>query len=239
MTLNRLKDASSPAAKLYSETFSTRPWFADLFPDYRSVPAAELPAGYDSGNAFTSVCINVPVYLAWLLGRCLAAGVVVKRADLGHIHDAFVTPSGRRADVVINCSGLASRSLPGVEDKTLFPVRGQLVLVRNEAPLMLACSGADGGTDEMIYCMMRAAGGGTVLGGCAQKDNWSPDIDPALAERIKQRAVELCPELVGKGQGVEGLSVIRNAAGLRPFRENGPRVEKEIIDGSWVVHNYG
>lgn len=85
---------------------------------------------------------------------------------------------------------------------------------------------------------MRAGGGGTVLGGCYQKHNWSSDIDHNLAQRIMKRCVEICPELTN-GKGVEGLDIIRHGVGLRPFRDGGARIEKETIDGVKVVHNYG
>ncbi len=35
------------------------------------------------------------------------------------------------------------------------------------------------------------------------------------------------------------LSIIRHGVGLRPVREDGPRIEKEQIRNVWVVHNYG
>lgn len=54
-----------------------------------------------------------------------------------------------------------------------------------------------------------------------------------------KRALEIRPQLVGKGQGIEGLDVIRHAVGLRPLRDGGPRIEKENVDGVVVVHNYG
>lgn len=53
-----------------------------------------------------------------------------------------------------------------------------------------------------------------------------------------KRAVEICPELTG-GKGIEALSVIRHGVGLRPLRTGGVRIEKEKIDQTWVVHNYG
>lgn len=53
-----------------------------------------------------------------------------------------------------------------------------------------------------------------------------------------KRSVALCPALTN-GKGIEHLSVIRHAVGLRPMREGGPRVEKEKIGGVWVVHQYG
>ena len=81
-------------------------------------------------------------------------------------------------------------------------------------------------------------GGGTLLGGSYQKGNWDSQIDLSLANRIMKRAVELCPSLTG-GKNLEHLSIVRHSVGLRPLRIGGPRLEKEKIDGTWVVHNYG
>lgn len=128
--------------------------------------------------------------------------------------------------------------LGGVEDKTVIPARGQIVLVRNEAGKMMDISGTDDGDDEACYVMTRAAGGGTILGGSYQKGNWDSQVDPNLAVRIMKRAVKLCPALTG-GKGFEHLDVIRHGVGLRPVRERGTRVEKERVGNVWVVHNYG
>ena len=67
--------------------------------------------------------------------------------------------------MVINCTGLSAHKLGGVEDSKMFPIRGQTVLVRNEADAMYSISGNDDGPNEMAYIMTRAAGGGTILGG--------------------------------------------------------------------------
>lgn len=54
-----------------------------------------------------------------------------------------------------------------------------------------------------------------------------------------KRAIASAPQLVQKGQGIEGLDIIRHGVGLRPLREGGPRVEKDTVDGVNIVHNYG
>lgn len=59
---------------------------------------------------------------------------------------------------MVNCTGLSSRTLGGVEDKTLYPARGQLVVVRNTVGAMSSISGCDDGEDETSYTMMRADG---------------------------------------------------------------------------------
>lgn len=106
--------------------------------------------------------------------------------------------------------------------------------------------------EEVCYLMTRPSAGGTILGGCYQKGNWSGEVDKGLSRRIMRRAVEVCPGLVPDGKGVEGLEVIKEGVGLRPVREEGVRLEVEevgVLDEMrnqgasggkvTVVHNYG
>lgn len=82
-----------------------------------------------------------------------------KRATLAHITEAAnIHASGKKADLVINCTGLSSRKLGGVCDDTLLPVRGQIVMVQNDPGIMQTISGTDDGDDEITYIMTRAAG---------------------------------------------------------------------------------
>ena len=61
-----------------------------------------------------------------------------------------------------------------------------------------------------------------------------------LSKRIMQRAIEICPQLVKPGEGIEGLDIIHHSVGLRPTRIGGPRIELEELPGNLiVVHNYG
>ncbi|PHH89480.1 hypothetical protein CDD83_5975 [Cordyceps sp. RAO-2017] len=222
--------------------FDREPWFRSLLPDFRELDASDgpLPAGHESGCEFTSVCINTATYLQWLLGQCLRNGVVVRRAVLADIGEAkALSHTGGPARVVVNATGLGSLKLGGVDDGGMLPIRGQTVLVRNECQPMVTTSGTEDGTAETFYLMQRAGGGGTILGGTYDLNNWGSDPDPNIALRIMKRAVDLCPELTG-GRGVEALSVVRHGVGLRPFRKGGVRLEAEPEpDGSWIVHNYG
>ena len=208
---------------------------------YQEIPQSELRLDIDSAFSFTAVCINTALYLPWLVSQCLKAGVVFKRAIFSHISEAgrpAVHHSGAKADFIINCTGLSALKLGGVEDQSLVPVRGQIVIVRNDPGGIFSLSGSDDGPEEPVYMMTRAAGGGTVLGGSRHKGNWESQVDPNLAIRIMKRCVDLCPELTG-GRGIEHLDIIRHGVGLRPLREGGPRIEKEKLDDTWVVHNYG
>ncbi|KAJ5690396.1 hypothetical protein N7462_004788 [Penicillium macrosclerotiorum] len=237
---NRKKDQGSATGKWFSELVQPNPWYKDVVPKFEAIPNDQLGPSIDNAQKFVSVCINTAIYLPWLVGQCVKNGTVFERAVFKHIADAAHSHhSGQKADVVVNCTGLSSRFLGGVVDEKLQPARGQIVIVRNDPGPMVSVSGTDDGEDEAMYIMTRAAGGGTILGGSYQKGDWNPLPDPNLANRIMARAVAAAPQLVEKGQGIEGLSIIRHGVGLRPLRDGGPRIEKDQIDGVQVVHNYG
>ena len=236
----RAKDANTPVGEWFRELVREDAWFKDVLPDFRVLPKNELPSGMDGGTAFTTVCINTALYLPWLASQCLKYGAQIRRGNVKHISEAAnLHHSGKRADLVVNATGLASLKLGGVEDTTMYPARGQITVVRNDPGMMASTSGTDDGGDEACYIMHRAAGGGTVLGGCFQVGNWESQVDLNLSTRIMKRAVALCPSLVPEGAGIEALDVVRHGVGLRPMRKDGIRVEKEVIGGLQVVHNYG
>ncbi|CRK19305.1 hypothetical protein BN1723_017774, partial [Verticillium longisporum] len=149
--------------------------------------------------------------------------------------------SGKPADCIVNASGLLACRLGGVEDATVIPARGQIVLVRNEATPMSTISGTEDVATDVSYLMQRASGGGTILGGTYEKGNWEANPDPNTAIRIMKRCVELNPTLTN-GKGIEALDIVRHGVGLRPTRKDGVRLETDTSifeDGTPVVHNYG
>jgi D-amino-acid oxidase len=241
----REKDANSPIGDWFRELVREDAWFKDVLPNFRILPKNELPPGMDGGTNFTTVCINTALYLPWLASQCLKHGAKIRRGVVQHVADAAdLHHSSKRADLVVNATGLSSLRLGGVEDTTMYPARGQITIVRNDPGIMASTSGTDDGGDEALYIMHRAAGGGTVLGGCLQAGNWESQVDPNLATRIMKRAVALCPQLVPEGAGIEALDIVRHGVGLRPMRKDGIRVEREVIKGPDgksvpVVHNYG
>lgn len=89
-----------------------------------------------------------------------------------------------------------------------------------------------------MHPLIHLAGGGTILGGCYQIDNWNSYLDPELAESIKKGCLAMYPKLTS-GKGVGELSVIRHGVGFRPLRPQGVRIEAERVRGVSVVHNYG
>lgn len=110
------------------------------------------------------------IYLPYLQSQLLKLGAIFIRRHLLHIREA-VALSSTPPVAIINATGILASKLGGVEDKAVFPTRGQTILVRNECSKMYFRSAEREGL-EPTYIIPRAYGGGTILGGCRQPGNW-------------------------------------------------------------------
>jgi D-amino-acid oxidase len=70
-----------------------------------------------------------------------------------------------------------------------------------------------------------------VLGGIAIEDDWNLEPDPAVAAGIMRRCTALEPRL-------RDARIVDHRVGLRPGRPS-VRLDREVVDGAVVVHNYG
>jgi hypothetical protein len=125
------------------------------------------------------VSIDVPKYLNYLLRRFLEKGGTVVRGHVQHIDqvleagsapfkDDDVDVSREGPDAVVVCVGLGARFLGGVEDKTMYPSRGQTVIVH--APWVRSgCRFQIGG--EWTYVIPRRSGN-VVVGCTLGVDDW-------------------------------------------------------------------
>lgn len=107
-------------------------------------------------TSFTTVSIDTPAYLPYLLARFLAKGGNIIRSSLQHISQVIeggLTPF--KPDALVVCAGIGARSLGGVEDKDVFPIRGQTVLIR--APWVKSGRTING-KDEVTYIIPRRSG---------------------------------------------------------------------------------
>jgi D-amino-acid oxidase len=184
------------------------PWWAATVPDLaRTWP----PDGYADAWSFTTPVADMPVYLQWLRDRLESLGGTVTRVSLAELPQP-------EDGLVVNCAGLGARRLVGETD--VRPARGQVLLV--------AGSGVDRWwLDETGPTYVVPRGDHVVVGGTFEPGDWSRTPDPAIAERIWQRAVALVPALAGG-------EVVGHRVGLRPVRSL-VRLEREAD----VVHCYG
>ncbi|EMC98904.1 hypothetical protein BAUCODRAFT_31180 [Baudoinia panamericana UAMH 10762] len=191
--------------------------------------------------ACRAMAINVPQYLLYLLeqSRSLGVKLIKARLPVGRglkaallAAESTVTVNGRRLpDCYVNATGLGARKLCG--DEALYPIRGQTVLVKGEANAITTRIGEG----HRTYCIPRPGSNSTILGGTREDGEWSETPDPKTTSQILERCSAMVPELLTGRDG--GFEVISVQCGLRPGRNGGPRMEKEDVDGTKVVHAYG
>ena len=153
----------------------------------QAVPTSDLFQRAKCGYEFDTVTIDVPQYLPYLSARFLALrlGGRITRGHVQHIDQVLEagatqfrhpvdshspkneTPAPPHAVVV--CTGLGARTLGGIEDRTVHPVRGQTVLVR--APWIRFGRTFEGAGNEWTYIIPRRSGD-VIIGGTQAKDDW-------------------------------------------------------------------
>lgn len=188
-----------------------------------TVPCAadELPPGFAAASWATLPLVDMPIYLEYLTGRLQSAGGRLELAAVRSLADV-----AGEVSLLANCAGLGAREL-GADD-SLHTVRGQQVIVDNpgleeffiEAPFTPEWTAYWPYPDHV------------VLGGTQSTEDLSTDPDPAIAERILRRCIEVEPRLAE-------AKVRGHQVGLRPARPEAPRLEVEQIGKARCVHNYG
>jgi hypothetical protein len=127
---------------------------------YRFLDESELPPGTKWAKEYDTFCIDPSVYLPYLKINCISLGIHFKRANLSHVSEAFsLHHTSNPAVVVVNCTGLLASKLGGVQDDKVVPVKGQLVVVRNDSRGMFSMVAPnDHPAEESCYIMNRPFG---------------------------------------------------------------------------------
>jgi D-amino-acid oxidase len=196
------------------------PWWRSAVPELARATGEQLPAGYRDGYCLTVPVVDMAVHLAWLLDRLRAAGVGVAVRRLA---DLPATLAG--VDVAVNCTGLGARALVG--DRTLSPVRGQIVVVEQFGLAEWLLDQAD--PVRLTYLVPR--GDTVILGGTAEEGDADPEVRPGTAEAILARCAALVPQAAG-------ARIVSHRVGLRPARP-AVRLDTEPRAEGPVVHCYG
>jgi D-amino-acid oxidase len=189
---------------------------------------AELPIGYAAAWRLTEVLIAMPVYLAYLGDRFLAAGGRFWPRRWFVTLDEAVAACP--APVLVNCAGAGARDL--VPDPGVTPVRGQVVVARNPG---LTEFFVGNGSDLADLTYIFPHGDTVILGGTQEPGQWDREPDPDTAARILAACTVVEPRLAG-------VPVLGHRVGLRPGRDR-VRLEARDRPGGGacrrIVHNYG
>lgn len=194
----------------------------NLVPDTRVLGEPELPTGKASGWRYTAPVVTMPVYLEYLRARYLAAGGTITVSPVR----SLAADSGD-APIVVNCTGMGARELAG--DPSVYPVRGQVVVVENPGIEEFYIDRTLHGSDYVYIFPHKDV---VLLGGTAEEGAWDLSPRPDVAERILRDCALVDPRL-------RGARVVDERVGLRPCRDE-VRLESEELPGGRVLwHNYG
>lgn len=209
--------------------FPDDPWFADIVPGFRKADPAEVKRLSNLPKdckvfAATAFMLDCQVYLPWLMEQFKANGGVVVRRKVTSLNELT------SFDIVINCSGIGSLDL--THDSTLYPVRGEGVIVR--APwihqfIIVWERGLHPG--HMTYIFPKTHN--VYVGGTAIPNSMSSERNPEAKDTILHHATRFLPSLV-KAEVVEHVIGIRPARSVVRFE-----VEKSLGSDLVVIHCYG
>lgn len=224
------------AYQLLQGTTFEDPFWHDLVKNYQRLDESDLqkfgidknlnvPARFQCGYSFDTVVADPKYYLSFLEKELKRQGGVtftqrtlVRLSELDEEDDY---------DVIVNCTGLGAARL--VDDGDMRPIRGQVVRVVGSpsSKEMDCCIFFD--NDYVIPNVDNI-----VVGGTTQVDNWNDKSDKQDTEDILGRVNSVIPDL-------QSATVVREWAGLRPWRTVGLRTELENrgSDLCPIVHNYG
>ncbi|KAG2751538.1 FAD dependent oxidoreductase [Suillus brevipes Sb2] len=201
-------------------------WWKDLVRDFSLLSESEIPAPYKVGIAFNTVTVDPLEYLSWLRSELESRGVVFRRQCIRSLDE--VKPFVGKTGLLVNATSLGSRSLIGVEDTAMFPIRGQSIIVERTGLQDFVTVRSGGGLSEQVTSITPRPGltqtNTAFLNGTHQVGNWDTSLDMSVAKGIFERCSVLAPCLKD-----EGTKIIMHNVGLRPDRKGGPRVEAERI----------
>jgi D-amino-acid oxidase len=195
--------------------------------------------GVVDAYAHLAPMIDTDIYMGWLHAQAERHGAQMVRGHVaGELTDRVRELTVRYgADLVINCTGLGAKELG---DATVYPLRGALVrLINNSSvPLITAhCVSHDevGNSQDIVFIVPRGRHR-IVLGGLAEPNEWNKNVSLSNYEPMRamyQRCRRFLPAL--DNFRMDETEPVR--VGLRPFRRQNVRLEKE--PGLPIIHCYG
>ena len=194
---------------------SQEPWWVDSHPGSRPLAGAADRLEW----RFDVPIIDMPVYLRFLEDQFRAEGGTLVREGVDRLDGL----SGEGGHLVV-AAGSQSPGLIG-ETSDLVPVRGQLLVVANPGIDQFVSVRGDG--PELTYILPQ--GDKVVLGGTAEWNETSLEVDQEAAERILRRCAVYEPRLLE-------TEVLGHRVGIRPYRHT---VRVEHARTGHVIYNYG
>ena len=178
--------------------------------------------------------IDTPAYLGYLAERFERQGGRIVRAKLDSLSQA-ASYAVTRPDLIVNCTGLGALTLGDVKDEAVFPIRGQLCIVR--APWIKHGKTVKG-EGWSSYTIPRSSGV-VIIGGTKEGHDWETAVRPETTQLMLERAVKYDRDLLPPEKREHGtwedLDLLEVGVGRRPSREGG--VRRELCEGEFGLQN--
>ena len=166
--------------------------------------------------------IDVPVYMTYLKSLLETEGARFYQNELEH--PSILFPD---YDLVVNCTGVWAHHF--VNDKDVFPIRGQTVRVTLPEGLRESTRLYK---KEDKFTLILPRTNDVILGGTAHEGDWNLEPNDADTSIIFEQCSKLVPQ-------IKNTKILGTTVGLRPGRKE-VRLELELINPEApVVHNYG
>jgi D-amino-acid oxidase len=199
------------------------PWWAEGLPDLKF-----LKGGFRGATRFAFSHIapraESAIHLAWLEAK-LAHPITLRR--VASFDEARAAVGAGPGATVVNCTGMGAATL--ANDRAMQAVYGQIVVTEPGDIDLRESHDDERDLEKLFYSIPRRSE--VVLGGCAEAcaADRPTTTTAAMTEAILART---------RAHGLNPGRVIRERAGLRPYRTSGVRVERDASDPR-VIHNYG
>jgi len=184
------------------------------------------------GISWETTVVDAHAYVKFLEREFLYHGGQIVVGNIAHISELTNLPD---TDLVLNCAGIGARSLGGVEDRNVYGVRGQLVLVRQpEVTDIYRVDGSLFGEDPSwgTYILPRKSGI-IILGGTRSANDEDFTIRPETKADILNRTKFLEPRLAN-------AEFVKDVVCMRPARNgSAPRIELDTTFAVPLIHCYG
>ena len=201
---------------LREDVIEEEPVWIDFMPPgaCNIIPKEQLQPGIAKAYDVLVPLIETQIFLPYLQTLLQQQNVVFQHKIINDFNELS------SFDIIINCTGLGSRSL--CNDMSVIPVRGQVGLIETNTSMPVYLD------NEMpLYLVPRKDA--MIVGGTYEENIFEETTDAETIEQLLNNAYSVFPEL-------KQQKVIGSWAGLRPYR-NEVRVEHET--GTNIIHNYG
>ena len=188
-----------------------------------SINHKNMSKEYIDGYEINTIVLDTNIYMDYIMNEFKQLGGNLIQKNVNNIEEVL----NSEFDTIINCSGLGSRDL--FNDKKIFPVRGQSVIIKKIPEIKSAI--VDHANPIKDLCIITPRINDIVIGGVNQAYNWNLNVEQKDTEKIIAKCQEINPKL-------KDIKIINITVGLRPQRYK-IRIEKEIIANKTIIHNYG